>query len=74
MKRKYRVRTVFHDVTTGYRKEYFIQKRISFPWFSYWINISASSPNGEQVLKDCKEAQDLYEQQDDSAQTVSSFK
>jgi len=74
MKRKYRVRTVYHDTANGYNKEYYIQKRIDFHWFSYWIKISNSSSDGEQVLKDCKEAQDLYEQQDDSVQTVSSFK
>lgn len=70
MKRKYRVRTVYHDTVNGHNKEYFIQKRIEIPWFSYWIKISNSSPDGEQVLKDCKEAQNLYETQHDSVQTV----
>jgi hypothetical protein len=53
MKRKYRVRTVYHDTANGYNKEYYIQKRIDFHWFSYWIKISNSSSDGEQVLKDC---------------------
>ena len=67
MKRQYRVRPVFHDTATGYRKEYIIQKRIDLHWFSLWRTISASSPNGEQVLGDCKEAQDLYESQSDDS-------
>jgi len=66
MKRKYRIRTVFHDAVNGYNKEYIIQKRITFPWFSYWITISASCPDGEKVLADCKEAQQLYDTQNDN--------
>jgi len=65
MKRQYRVRTVYHDAGTGYKKEFYIQKRIDFHWFSLWRAISASSPDGEQVLKDCLEAQGLYESQSD---------
>ena len=70
MKRQYRVRTVFHDTANGYNKEYYIQKRITLPWFSYWIKISNSCPDGEKVHLDCEEAQDLYELQHDSVQTV----
>lgn len=71
MKRQYRVRTVYHDTANGYNKEYYIQKRIDLHWFSIWQKISNSSPDGEQVLRDCKEAQDLYDTQaDDCVQTV----
>jgi len=67
MKRKYRIRTVFHDdAMNGYKKKYFIQKRITLPWFSYWITISASCFDREKVLADCKEAQELYDTQNDS--------
>ena len=66
MKRKYRVRTVFHSAGNGYDKEYIIQKRISFPWFSYWQTISDSCADKEKVHADCKEAQELYETQQDS--------
>jgi hypothetical protein len=65
MKRKYRVRTVYHDTATGYKKEYYIQKRVDFHWFSLWRPISTSSPDGGQVLTDCVEAQNLYETQHD---------
>jgi hypothetical protein len=70
MKRKYRVRTVFHEEANGYKKEYFIEKRFPFLIFSYWMPISASCADGEKVHADCKEAQELYETQHDSVQTV----
>jgi hypothetical protein len=66
---KYRVKPSFRkffDNDGSYKKSYAIQKRIL--WF--WITISDECDKKEQVMRDCDEAQQLYDKYNGNIETI----
>lgn len=68
MAKQYRVKPLFSKWSTdeGYTKSYVIQKRIL--WF--WYTISDRCSKKEQVIRDCDEAQQLYDKYNSDINTI----
>lgn len=61
-KAKYRVKPIFgSNTTTTYVKHYVLEKK----WLGIWFTISQTTIDKEMIMKDCEEAEELYNKYND---------